>query len=108
MDVNKTKTTVPSDEIITKLGFNRAQKIESITPVHFDPIEFEHNNEDSFLTLFSVIFSLDQVGTINKEVTLIQDVDPNAESIDLSEIQTLSQTDSTINLHSESMNFQYD
>ena len=53
------------------LAFSRAQKLENTISVNFDPKELEHKNEKLFQTLFSVVFSLDQFGTIEKEVTLI-------------------------------------
>lgn len=59
VDVNKTKTVVPSDHTKNTLGFSRAQKLESITPVKFDAEEFDHKGKSTFVSLFSVIFSLD-------------------------------------------------
>ena len=53
------------------LAFSRAQKLENNIYVNFDPKEFDHKNAKSFETLFSVIFSLDQFGSIDKEVTLV-------------------------------------
>lgn len=90
VDVNNTRTVVPINDVKSTLGFSRTQKIESITPVKFDPEEFDHKGKSTFVSLFSVIFSLDQLGTINKQINLVQDIDPKTQSIDLGNITDIS------------------
>jgi len=116
VDVNKTKTVMASNLVKNTLAFTRASKFENTISVNFDPKEFDHKNEKAFETLFSVIFSLDQFGSIEKEITLIQDVDPSSNSTkvidlgnitDIASVQSLINENTIINLYSESMQWEF-
>jgi hypothetical protein len=105
-----------SSVVKNTLAFSRGQKFENTVSVNFDAKEFDHKNEKAFETLFSVIFSLDQFGSIDKEITLIQDVDPSSNSTkvidlgnitDIASVQSLINENTIINLHSENMQWEF-